>query len=86
MFGFSRLTFYAVAGLAAAALLAGTVTWLRWDAVRDDRREREAEFNERRLGHIEEDQERDDEIEALDDAGLVERARRWLMPADDTAD
>lgn len=67
---------YLAAGL-VAALIAGAA-YLRWDAVQDERRARQAAEDAARIGHIEDARERRNDIENLDCDGLLQRALERL--------
>lgn len=67
---------------ALAASLAALGWWLRLDAVADYKRAQAAAEARARIDAINEDRELRNEIERLDDCGLVNRWSRWLRDRD----
>lgn len=76
---FARLKLYA---LVAAAFILGVLGmrafWIKEGAAREA-----AKRNEKRIDDMRKAKEIEDEVEILDDAGLGERASKWVRQADD---
>jgi|OM-RGC.v1.032949853 hypothetical protein len=71
----------ALLGAASIAVIYG-IFWLRWDARSDAEAEARARAAEKQTQTIIEAEEREDEVESLDDAGLRDRLERLLWPRD----
>ena len=67
--------------LLLGGLVLSAVAWLRWDAITDYRDELLLDYALTRLEQLREANELKDEINALDDDALRERASEWLLGA-----
>ena len=76
---FARIKLWVIIGSLIIGCGYGWGQWNRFDAERDLRAKLAAEENARRLADIEEDRERDAEIDNLDPDGLRERAGEWML-------
>lgn len=66
-----------------AALIVATgsfITYTRWDAAQDAIRDHNARVNEQRLETIQDDKERDNEVDGFSDDDLRDAANQWLHP------
>lgn len=67
-------------GIGAVGLVLAAVVWLRWDAVRDDAIRDKARSDAARVEHLEGAKERRNDVETLDDTGLLDSLLGRLRP------
>jgi hypothetical protein len=74
----SRIQLYIVGVVALCGLLVGAYLYIDHSARKDERDAIRAEVNSDRIKNIEKDRANEDELDRLDDDGLLDRALRWV--------